>query len=126
VFFGDVGRLSFRSKRGESDRVAGAPRYVPIQRRSYFSFQRVGDNSLHFGSGGPLAGAHSYGMAERQRAGGLRGRRTRAAGGSKMRVGRVLLFLAHGFQDGFEVFGGGAEEDAGCAGRLVAALVPVA
>jgi len=81
VFLG-VGRLSLRSKRGGPDRVAGAPRYVSIQ--------RVGDNSLHLGGVGPLAGARSYGEAERQRAGGLRGRLKRAAGGSKMRVGRVL------------------------------------
>ena len=85
-----VGRLSFRSKRGESDRVAGAARYVSFQRRSYFAIQRVGDNSLHLGGVGPLAGARSYGMAERQRAGCLRGRLEWAAGGSKMRVGRVL------------------------------------
>jgi len=65
--------LSLCSKRDGRVRVAGAPRYVSIQRRSYVSIQRVGDNSLHLG--GPLAYARSYGEAERQRAGGLRGRR---------------------------------------------------
>ena len=46
--------------------------------------------------------------------------------GPKMRVGRVLLFLAHGLQDGFGVFGGDAEEDAVGTGGLAAALFPVA
>ena len=51
--------------------VAGGIRSLALPAR--FSIHRVGDNSLNLGGGGPLAGARSYGDAERQRAGGLRG-----------------------------------------------------